>query len=1011
MGDVDAVRESFVEKALLDIQETDQNFSYDVKSKKKEIIVWKAEVEFDEENDFKPEIFFRPPIFGEAGCFFYRKFGCDRFLTVTVVIGAKSNSSDNDVSSVLLKNINSFYEQGLKFGGYNYRFLSGEPDEYKSGLKGNSFTARFFATHADDGSLNHVSIDDVINSLGDFSDKTKFTVVKQNSRLKLGFSPTFQVCDIFDNMIELHSDIKAFDGGDGILSDGCGLISSSILKTSFLPYGINNGKPYLGDSKNSESNRPLPSVIQVRLVLKSGLFKGCLIVTDDPDICPEGKIILRESMKKAPGPKTIQNEFHYKTEDDCFRSLDLNRTFEHPSVRESGSFNTSHSAQLNRCACLLLTYLGVPVDNFVRLAQEEVERLININLSSDRHAAYSLVRKALSSQDHPQGQDESWEISGKEFLSDGISDDEDFVFYSDSLKNNGNAEDALNMLLAGHGLDDPKLHQMIRMIQLERINKISRCNLRLPDSVYLVGVPDPYRILKPNEVYIALPSDRYGNSDPTTTENRKMVGTIEGRVVVTRNPLYHPGDLRVLNALRHEKLDNLVKNTSGGVIFFSTHPTCTRSKGDEMSGGDYDGDLYLVMYGNSEIVSKVEERAAFMPSSADGKSALHLITPKKEMTGQTVDLDTPTTETKTWSPSFENANEKTPNQFENCKSRSTVEILPKQNTNEGNEELSDDWLMEQIMDRVDKISIKTEDKKMDSMSEKIEEKGIFLEKYYEDNYFGALCFQYLAVNARNNYLGQYCNAWLAIADRQGPTSENAERCMKIILIALDASKTGEKIPVDKNLLYAARPHYLSSTKKTYQSFSVVGKIYDIGTSARRILTNFDDKELEMKPKLDQQMKEVYDESVDRIVDLLTDPYSSLLHQYKIVWHKHLLDYNKSTENITNETETNIRRKLKFDSLQCYYKRLFEEDAKKMRDDFHRSDLNISSNTSKFFLASVIYETQYAYVVKWGTGKYPLSFCWTICGEELNQIKRMGKHYEANSKSYGDVLRSEIKYLR
>ena len=42
-----------------------------------------------------------------------------------------------------------------------------------------------------------------------------------------------------------------------------------------------------------------PSIIQVRFISSCGLFKGCLLVTDDDTICPLDSIVFRESMRKA----------------------------------------------------------------------------------------------------------------------------------------------------------------------------------------------------------------------------------------------------------------------------------------------------------------------------------------------------------------------------------------------------------------------------------------------------------------------------------------------------------------------------------------------------------------------------------------------------------------------------------------------------------------------------------------------------------------------------------------
>ena len=49
-------------------------------------------------------------------------------------------------------------------------------------------------------------------------------------------------------------------------------------------------------------------IIQMRLVCHKGLFKGCLLVTDDENLCRPGCVVFRESMRKAQGAQRFLNE-------------------------------------------------------------------------------------------------------------------------------------------------------------------------------------------------------------------------------------------------------------------------------------------------------------------------------------------------------------------------------------------------------------------------------------------------------------------------------------------------------------------------------------------------------------------------------------------------------------------------------------------------------------------------------------------------------------------------------
>jgi RNA-dependent RNA polymerase len=85
--------------------------------------------------------------------------------------------------------------------------------------------------------------------------------------------------------------------------------------------------------------------------------------------------------------------------------------------------------------------------------------------------------------------------------------------------------------------------------------------------------------------------------------------TIVGKVIVTRNPCYHPGDIRVLNAIYlpgcHDLTDIIAFPTKG-----------PRPHADEMSGGDLDGDKFFVCW-DTDIVTPVKQ---VKPLSYENKS-------------------------------------------------------------------------------------------------------------------------------------------------------------------------------------------------------------------------------------------------------------------------------------------------------------------------------------------------------------------------------------------------------
>jgi hypothetical protein len=48
-------------------------------------------------------------------------------------------------------------------------------------------------------------------------------------------------------------------------------------------------------------------MIQMRMICPKGLFKGCLMVTDDETLCKPGCIVFTKSMKKSEGSLRFSN--------------------------------------------------------------------------------------------------------------------------------------------------------------------------------------------------------------------------------------------------------------------------------------------------------------------------------------------------------------------------------------------------------------------------------------------------------------------------------------------------------------------------------------------------------------------------------------------------------------------------------------------------------------------------------------------------------------------------------
>ena len=85
-----------------------------------------------------------------------------------------------------------------------------------------------------------------------------------------------------------------------------------------------------------------------------------------------------------------------------------------------------------------------------------------------------------------------------------------------------------------------------------------KSRILVENACSLIGVVDTEGILKEGEVYV--------QTCPDSTENSKMIPTvITGKVVVTRSPCLHPGDIRLLTAVDRPQLKHLMN-----VIVFSS---------------------------------------------------------------------------------------------------------------------------------------------------------------------------------------------------------------------------------------------------------------------------------------------------------------------------------------------------------------------------------------------------------------------------------------------------------
>ncbi|KAL0885518.1 hypothetical protein Bca101_009501 [Brassica carinata] len=158
---------------------------------------------------------------------------------------------------------------------------------------------------------------------------------------------------------------------------------------------------------------------------------------------------------------------------------------------------------------------------------------------------------------------------------------------------------ALQMIMSGIPLDEPHLKDHLSILLNTEKNDLKAGKLLVTESYYLMGTVDPTGKLKQNEVCVILEA-----------------GQISGDVLVYRNPGLHFGDIHVLKATYVKALEEYVGNSKYGVFFPQKGP---RSLGDEIAGGDFDGDMYFISR-NPKLLEHYKPSTPWVSSSPPSKT-------------------------------------------------------------------------------------------------------------------------------------------------------------------------------------------------------------------------------------------------------------------------------------------------------------------------------------------------------------------------------------------------------
>ncbi|KAF9959907.1 hypothetical protein BGZ65_012983 [Modicella reniformis] len=168
---------------------------------------------------------------------------------------------------------------------------------------------------------------------------------------------------------------------------------------------------------------------------------------------------------------------------------------------------------------------------------------------------------------------------------------------------NGTSKMMVTMIRAGFlQNEDPYIKNMLTLFKLQMLEELSkRARIHVPLGAYVLGVCDETGELKEGEIFIQVSS----------IENPAKRKVITGKCMVVRCPCFHPGDIRIVQAVDRPNLSHL-----HDVVVFNTKGS--RGIPSMCSGGDLDGDDFTVIW-DPEIVEKIEE---YPPMKYDGQGVL-----------------------------------------------------------------------------------------------------------------------------------------------------------------------------------------------------------------------------------------------------------------------------------------------------------------------------------------------------------------------------------------------------